>query len=86
MNYLAYYEVIEGSGWVIDEDLGKLQSEWCFNMRIFEIPDGLTMDQLREEFGKMPMYNKVESKYKLIHKQGANLMHAYNERWSLNKS
>ena len=72
MNYLAYYEILESSGFYISNDLAKLKGEWCFAMRIFEVPDELTLD----EFNKLekPRFKKAKQLYKQIHNEGV-LMH-----------
>ena len=68
MNYLAYYEVLGSSGFYISNDLDKLKGEWCFAMRIFEVPDELTLD----EFNKLekPRFQKAKQLYKQIYTEG----------------
>ena len=56
MKYLAYYEVIESSGWKLSDDLEELKGNWCFNMRIFKTP-GLTQEELDNM--KKPRYPKI---------------------------
>ena len=72
MNYLAYYEIPESSGFCISNDIDKLKNEWCFAMRIFAVPDELTID----EFNKLekPRFQKAKQIYKQIYKEGV-LMH-----------
>ena len=72
MNYIAYYETIESSGFHISNDLDKLKGEWCFSMRIFEVPDAFTQD----EFSKWekPRFPKVKNTFKQIYSEG-HLMH-----------
>lgn len=72
MNYLAYYEVIESSGFHISNDLDKLKSEWCFSMRIFEVPDTFTQEEF--DTWEKPRFQKVKSTFKQIHSEG-HLMH-----------
>jgi hypothetical protein len=71
MTYLGYFEVLEGSGWQLSDDLKHLKSQWCFTMRIFETPE-LTQEDL-DDMPK-PRYPKIKSMYKLIYSEG-NLMH-----------
>ena len=72
MNYLAYGEVLEGSGWINRTDLKSIKGEWCFAMRIFEVPD----DFDHEAFLKLekPRFQFVKENYKQIYSQG-NLIH-----------
>ena len=72
MNYLAYYEILESSGFYISDDLEELKGEWCFAMRIFEVPEELTLD----EFNKLekPRFKKAKDNYKQIYSEGS-LMH-----------
>ena len=68
MNYLAYYEIPESSGFYISNDLKKLKGEWCFAMRIFEVPEELNLD----EFNKLeqPRFKKAKDSYKQIYSEG----------------
>lgn len=73
--YLAYYESVEGSGFVLHKDLEKLKGEWCITMRIFETPD-LTQEELSKI--KRPILPRVKNKYKLVHSEGV-IMHGPTE-------
>jgi len=68
-NYLAYGEVAEGSGWANNQDLEFLKNQWCFAMRIFEVPENFNMD----EFNKLekPRYPKIKDLYPLVHKDNS---------------
>ncbi len=68
MNYLAYGEVIEGSGWINRTDLESIKGEWCVAMRIFEVPDDFNFEAFKQE--EKPRFQKVKEKYKLVHKDG----------------
>lgn len=72
MNYLAYYEVLESSGFSISDDLEKLKGQWCFAVRIFEIPDELTMEEFNS--WEKPRFPKVKEQFKQVYSQG-NLIH-----------
>ncbi len=68
MKYLAYYEVIESSGWKLSDDLEGLKGEWCFAMRIFDV-NNMTQEDL-DNMPK-PIYPEIKSIYELIHSDGS---------------
>lgn len=68
MNYLAYYECLEASTFNISNDLDKLKGEWCVSMRIFEVPDDLTMEKFKEL--EKPRFPKVKNTYQQIYSEG----------------
>ena len=70
--YLGYFEVLEGSGWKLSNDLEFLKGQWCFNMRIFET-DELTQEDL-DNIPK-PRYPKIASLFDLIYSEGGSLIH-----------
>jgi hypothetical protein len=72
MNYLAYGEVVEGSGWINRTDLESIKGEWCISMRIFEVPDDFDFDAFIKE--EKPRFKRVVDKYKLVYEDGP-LMH-----------
>ena len=67
MNYLAYYEVIEGSWFDISHDIDKLKSTWCLTVKIFEVPFYFT----REDLDKIekPRYPKIKEMYNLVYSE-----------------
>lgn len=72
MNYLAYYEIPEFAGYLVSDDINVLKAEWCFSLRIFEVPDDFSMVEFNKQ--KKPRYHYANDTYKLIHSEGT-LMH-----------
>ena len=72
MNYLAYYEIPESNTWNISNNIESLKGEWCFAMRIFEVPDDLTMEKFKEI--EKPRFQVARNTYKQIYSYGS-LMH-----------
>ena len=80
MKYLAYYEGIESSWFGYSDNLDKLKEPWCFNTRIFEVPEDFNYENFKKL--KKPRYKKVEESYVLVYSDGE-LMHENEKAGSI---